>query len=167
TTFSITPDGTCTGADCGSTISGDHTVTGTFSGKSDDADLQIDPAALDHITISPSNATITAGQTQSYTAEAFDVYGNSRGDVTGSTTFSITPDGSCTAADCGSTVSGDHTVTGEDLTKSDDAAVQLAPAALDHITLGPSSATIAAGDTQSYTAEAFDVYDNSRGDVTG
>ena len=43
-------------------------------------------------------ATITAGDTQSYTVEAFDQYGNSRGDVTGSTSFTIAPDGSCTGA---------------------------------------------------------------------
>ena len=70
-------------------------MTGEYLTKTDDASLQIDPAALDHITISPSSATINAGGTQAYTSEAFDVYGNSRGDVTGLTTFSITPDGSC------------------------------------------------------------------------
>ena len=137
TTFTIAPDGSCTGADCGSTTSGDHTVTGTFSGKSDDADLQIDPAALDHITVSPASATITAGGTQSYTVEAFDQYGNSRGDVTGSTSFSISPDGSCSGADCGSTTSGDHTVTGTFSSKSDDADLQIDAAALDHITVTP------------------------------
>src|SRR6185312_12938340 len=128
-----------TGADCGSTVSGDHTVTGTFSGKSDDADLQIDPAALDHITISPSSATISAGDTQAYTAEAFDVYNNSKGDVTALTSFSITPDGTCFSNSCGSTVSGDHTVTGTFSGKSDDADLQIDPAALDHITITPSS----------------------------
>ena len=167
TTFSITPDGSCTGNDCGSTVSGAHTVTGEYLTKTDDASLQIDPAALDHITISPSSATINAGGTQAYTSEAFDVFGNSRGDVTGLTTFSITPDGSCTGNDCGSTVSGAHTVTGEYLTKTDDASLQIDPAALDHITISPSSATINAGGTQAYTSEAFDVYGNSRGDVTG
>ena len=167
TTFSITPDGSCTGNDCGSTVSGAHTVTGEYLTKTDDASLQIDPAALDHITISPSSATINAGGTQAYTSEAFDVFGNSRGDVTGLTTFSITPDGSCTGNDCGSTVSGAHTVTGEYLTKTDDASLQIDPAALDHITISPSSATINAGGTQAYTSEAFDVFGNSRGDVTG
>ena len=167
TSFTVAPDGSCVANACGSTISGDHTVTGTFSGKSDDADLQIDAAALDHITVSPSSATITAGGTQSYTVEAFDQYGNSRGDVTGSTSFTIAPDGSCTGADCGSTTSGDHTVTGTFSGKSDDADLQIDAAALDHITVSPASATITAGGTQSYTVEAFDQYSNSRGDVTG
>ena len=167
TTFTVAPDGSCVANACGSTISGDHTVTGTFSGKSDDADLQIDAAALDHITVSPATATITAGGTQSYTVEAFDQYGNSRGDVTGSTTFTVAPDGSCVANACGSTISGDHTVTGTFSGKSDDADLQIDAAALDHITVSPASATITAGGTQSYTVEAFDQYNNSRGDVTG
>ena len=66
-------------------------MTGTDGAFTDDASLTVDPAALASITISPDTATITAGDTQSYTAEGFDTYGNSRGDVTVDTTFSITP----------------------------------------------------------------------------
>src|SRR5262249_9961607 len=61
--------------------------------------------ALDHITITPDGGdTIVAGSVRDYTAEAFDQYGNSRGDVTADTTFSITPDGSCDHNECGSTI---------------------------------------------------------------
>jgi hypothetical protein len=66
---------------------------------------------LDHVVISPVTATIAAGGSQPYTLEAFDVP-NSRGDVTGTATFSITPDGSCTGATCTATAPGPHTVTG-------------------------------------------------------
>src|SRR5205085_1986587 len=38
---------------------------------------------------------------------------------------------------------------------------------LDHITISPETASIAAGATQDYTAEGFDENDNSLGDVTG
>ena len=68
---------------------------------------------LDHITIAPTTATIAAGGTQTYTTEAFDVFGNSRGDVTGATAFSIAPDGSCGGTTCGATAAGAHTVTGQ------------------------------------------------------
>src|SRR5439155_14588569 len=145
TTFSVSPDGSCTGATCGSETAGDHTVTGTDGTLSDDADLQIDPAVLASITVSPSTKTITAGDTQDYTAEGFDAYGNSTGDVTADTTFSISPDGSCTGATCGSTTSGDHTVTGTDGTFSDDADLQVDPAALASITVSPSTKSITAG----------------------
>jgi hypothetical protein len=44
---------------------------------------------LDHIVVSPKSATVTAGATQTYTAEAFDAYGNSLGDISASTSWSI------------------------------------------------------------------------------
>ena len=89
------------------TVSVNDTVTTAATGTSND--ITVNPAALASITISPDTATITAGDTQAYTAEGFDAFGNSRGDVTADTTFSISPDGSCTLADCGSTVAGAHT----------------------------------------------------------
>ena len=58
------------------------------------------------ITISPSSATVTAGVSQTYGATGSDQFGNSLGDVTGDTTFTISPDGSCTANVCTATVAG-------------------------------------------------------------
>lgn len=74
------------------------------------------PGPLDHIVISPSSATIAAGASQLYTAAGYDKFNNSRGDVTGTTTFSITPDGSCTGASCTASVPGPHTVMGTNAT---------------------------------------------------
>jgi subtilase family serine protease len=70
------------------------------------------PAPLDHIVISPATATITAGRSQTYTAQGFDAADNSLGNETPATTFSVTPDGSCTGTTCTTTVAGAHTVTG-------------------------------------------------------
>ncbi|HET9677597.1 MAG TPA: hypothetical protein VFP21_08855, partial [Solirubrobacterales bacterium] len=46
-------------------------------------------AALDHMTLSPSSATVASGGKQFYTATGFDKFNNSRGDVTAGTTFAI------------------------------------------------------------------------------
>jgi hypothetical protein len=67
---------------------------------------------LDHIVIGPASASVAVGAPQAYTAEAFDALGNSLGDVTASTTFTIAPDGSCTGASCTPAAAGAHTVTG-------------------------------------------------------
>jgi PKD repeat protein len=67
---------------------------------------------LDHIIVSPSNATIEPGGSRSYTAEAFDADGGSMGDVTADTDFSIEPDGSCKDNTCTAKKPGAHTVTG-------------------------------------------------------
>ncbi|HYM57163.1 MAG TPA: right-handed parallel beta-helix repeat-containing protein [Solirubrobacteraceae bacterium] len=75
-------------------------------------------AALDHIVVSPASASIASGATQSYTAEGFDAQNNSLGDVTSSTTFTIAPDGSCSASACTATTGGSHTVTGTNAGKT-------------------------------------------------
>ena len=172
TTFTITPDGSCTGASCTATVadaSSHHTVTGTDSGKTGTASLTVDAAALDHLVLSPSTAAITAGGSQTYTAQGEDLYNNSLGDVTSSTTFTMTPDGSCTGASCTATVadaSSHHTVTGTDSGKTGTASLTVNAGALDHLVLSPPTPTIMAGGSQAFTAQGQDVYNNSVGDVT-
>ena len=71
------------------------------------------PASL---TLNPGSATITAGDnSQPYQATGKDAHGNSLGDATSRTAFTIAPDGSCTTTDpktCTATIAGPHTVTG-------------------------------------------------------
>ena len=166
TTFSIAPNGSCSAATCTASVAGAHTVTGTKSGKTGTASLQVNASALDHILISPSSSTMTAGGSQSYTAQGFDAANNSLGDVTGSTTFSISPDGSCTANVCTATTAGAHTVTGNDGGKTSTASLTVTAAAFDHVALLPAPATITAGGSQAYTAQTRDRYENPLADVT-
>jgi hypothetical protein len=70
------------------------------------------PGPLHHIGIAPASATIGAGGSQSYIAQSFDVFGQTIADVTAGTTFTISPDGSCTGPTCTASVAGTHTVTG-------------------------------------------------------
>ena len=77
--------------------------------------------AFDHIVISPANATIQSGDSQAYSAEAFDSNGASMGDVTPHTTFSIAPNGSCNGHACSAEQPGAHTVTGTYSGDSDNA----------------------------------------------
>ena len=145
TAFSIAPDGSCSGNLCTPTAPGAHTVTGDDGGKTGSASLSVVANPLDHIAIAPVSAEITAGGSQSYTAQSFDADGNPLGDVTASTTFSIAPDGSCTGNVCTATVAGTHVVTGTRGSKTATASLQVDPGALDHLALAPASATIAAG----------------------
>jgi hypothetical protein len=116
TTFSIESGagGSCTSATCTAAVVGDWTVTGDDGGISDAVTLHVSAGALDHIAVSPDDATIMAGGTQDYTAEGFDAEGNDLGDVTGATTFSIESGagGSCTSATCTATLVGAWAVTG-------------------------------------------------------
>jgi hypothetical protein len=125
---------------------------------------------LNYIVISPPNASVAAGDSQAYTVEAFDQYDNSLGDVTSSTSFSMSvgAGGSWFANVYTSQNAGTWTVTGEYSGKTDTATLIVIgnPEALAYIVIAPKSATITAGDSQAYTAEAFDQFDNSLGDVT-
>jgi outer membrane protein assembly factor BamB len=122
--------------------------------------------SLDHLVLSPASSTVGAGTAQPYTATAFDRYGNSLGDVTAATTFSISPDGTCTGAVCTATVAGTHTVTATDGTATGTATLTVNAGPLDHLVVSPGSATISAGGSQTYVAEGFDQYNNDLGDMT-
>ena len=165
TIFSVT-GGSCVGSSCSATAAGDHAVTATKGLLTDAAALQVDAGPLDHLSISPGFATITAGETWTYAATGHDSFDNSLGDVTGSTIFAISG-GSCAAATCTTTASGDHTVTGTIGTRTGMATLHVDAGTLQGIVISPKTATVAAGESQAYTAEGFDIYQNSLGDVTG
>src|SRR5207253_5875273 len=142
TAFTISPDGSCSGASCSASVAGPHTVTGTTGTKTGTASLQVNPGALDHLVLSPASATITAGGSQAYTAEGRDAFNNSLGDETATTAFTVSPDGSCTANSCSASVAGSHTVTGTKSTKTGTASLTVTAATTTHLALSaPATAT--------------------------
>ena len=94
-------------------ITATDTVTGSITGTQ--GSIAVDPGPIDHIVISPSTASTTAGVPQVYTAEGFDAANNALGDFTSNTVFSIEA-GSCVDLThaCSAVTVGDHTVTGSD-----------------------------------------------------
>ena len=165
TIFVITPNGSCTLASCTASIPGTHTVTGTDSGQTATATLNVSAGAPSSITIAPASASVSVGAVQTYTAQGFDAFNNSTGDVTPFTVFILSPNGSCNGADCTATVPGVHTVSGNDSGHSATATLTVTSGALASITIAPSSATVSAGSNQTYTATGFDTYNNSLGTV--
>src|SRR5204862_4195036 len=114
TSFSIGPNGSCTNGatpSCTATVAGAHTAAGPFSGKSDSASLQVNAAALDHIKISPASATILAGGSQAYTAEALDQHNNSRSDVRAEERLVGKESGSCMATDSWMSMASTYSMT--------------------------------------------------------
>ena len=118
------------------------------------------------IAISPKTATIPAGGSQAYTATSLDQYGNSIGDVTADTSFSIAG-GSCTGAVCTSTVAAVHAVTGTYLGRTDTAVLTVGIGGVPVLVISPNPATIGAGDTQAFTAKLYDGFGNFVADETG
>jgi Domain of unknown function (DUF5050) len=74
--------------------------------------VTVKPGPLASLTLSPADATIVSGGSQAYTAQGFDAYGNSLGNITSTTKFKISPDGRCTATACTATATGTHIVIG-------------------------------------------------------
>ncbi|MGA2683385.1 MAG: PKD domain-containing protein [Candidatus Bathyarchaeia archaeon] len=109
------------------------------------ASLTVTAAPLDHITISPTGASIVAGGSQVYSAESFDQYNNDLGPVTASYSVNAVPI-------VGSTVSetkvDSYTVTASFAGVSDvSTTLTVTAAPLDHITISPTGASIVAGGT--------------------
>ena len=137
------------------------------------AGLPTDPVAS--IVLSPADATITAGESQNYTVEAFDVDGTSLGDYTSSTAFTVSGNGVCTghwSVSCTSNSPGDGTITGT-YHKTDTGGIVTGTAALhvnagplDHLIIDPISATIIAGASQVYMATGSDAHGNFLGNLT-
>src|SRR5206468_12695397 len=91
----------------------------------------------------PPPATLPSFPTRRSSDLGRDQHDNSLGDVTGSTAFSIAPNGSCTGAACTATVSGAHTVTGTSAGKTGTASLQVNASSAVHPTvLRSSSETI-------------------------
>src|SRR5207248_7489428 len=101
------------------------------AGKTATAALTIGPAALDHLVLSPSTASITSGGSQAYTAAGRDQYVNSLGDLTSTTSFSIAPNGSCSGATCTASAAGAHMVTGTSAGKTGTASLQVNAGAME------------------------------------
>jgi hypothetical protein len=116
TTFTIDPDGSCTGVTCTATELGRHTVTGavdvagrTVTGATP---LLVLSSAITGVTLNPRVAEIRAAGKVTYTATGVDGADRAVVDLTEYTTFSIAPEGSCTRAICTASELGEHAVTG-------------------------------------------------------
>jgi hypothetical protein len=107
TTFTISGVGSCTANTCTSTVAGMHTVTATYGPDTATATMQVTPAAIDHLAISPPAGTIVyLGHSVTFTARGVDKYGNVTGDVTSATTFGLSGSGTCVGAVCTPNITG-------------------------------------------------------------
>jgi hypothetical protein len=91
-------------------------ASGSFKGKPKaQTTVTVTPGPLVQIAISPKSSTIDTSAQQQYTVSGKDFYGNSTGDVTGATSFSISPaGGSCSGNSCSASSTGSYTVTAND-----------------------------------------------------
>jgi uncharacterized repeat protein (TIGR01451 family) len=161
------------------TVQGNLGADGTLSNSVTIASQQTGPQTviettevLSHTTaasiaLAPATAAISAGQSISYALTAQDVFAN-EWDVTGSGAYTLpaAAGGAWLTNVYTAEVAGAWTVTAvyEGLTTT--AALTVEPGPAHSLAIRPEAAAIAPGESQAYTAEAFDRFANSRGDVT-
>ena len=128
-------------------------------------DLPAPQPVLTHISVSPSTASVTAGQTQSYTAMGYDQFNNPMSGVS----FAWASDGNPSIASLSGNVATGVSPGAVHITASA-SGISSAPASLTvlpplpvltTIALTPGSPSIFTGSTQQLTATAFDQYGNA------
>ncbi|MBI4999910.1 MAG: DUF11 domain-containing protein [Euryarchaeota archaeon] len=141
------------------TTPGSGTVTATNGTVSGSAIVNVLVGSVDHIAVSPDPVTVVVGSSQQFTAVAYDVYNNV---VSGAVFLWATNVGSVvgTGLLTAQTAPGSGTVTASNGTVSSSANVTVVHGVIDHIIVSPSPASVAAGGTKSFTAVAYDFYDN-------
>ena len=125
--------------------------------------------SVDHLSLSPASATIVAGNTQTYTTTAYDIYANSW-DVTSLGSYTIDPSagGIWTSTNVyNSSKAGTWTITVNCSGKSATAALQVNPAALHHFNWVTISSPQIAGVGFAAHIEARDVCQNVVTSFTG
>ncbi|HEX3282321.1 MAG TPA: lamin tail domain-containing protein [Pyrinomonadaceae bacterium] len=127
-------------------------------------------AAVVRVEVSPASATINANQQQQFTAKAFDASNIETGGViftwysSDTAVATIDQTGLVTAASPGTT---EIRANGRGLTSAPATlTVAQPPPVLTSVTISPGAATIAAGESQLYTAQARDQFGQNIGGVT-
>ena len=174
TTFTIAPNGSCTGAVCTATLAGAHTITGTSSGATGTASLSVTPAApVLSVQLSAGTLVADGAATSTVLIRSADQYGNPRaGDpVTLSTNGGATisavhdnGDGSYTATVTASTVAGSQTLTATNGSATGTAQLVQVPGPASAVTLALSSSTLDAdgATTATATITVADAHGNAR-----
>jgi N,N-dimethylformamidase beta subunit-like protein len=87
TTFSIAPNGSCTGAICTATVAGPHTVSGSNGGKTSTASLTVTPGPASQLRLTAPTSPVTPGSSFSLIVTLTDQYGNVAAGYTGTVHF--------------------------------------------------------------------------------
>jgi exosortase len=120
--------------------------------------LIVETPTVDHLVITPNDATIVAGDSQEYSTEAFDENNNSLGKV--NALYSV--EGATVNENIiSANVVGSYVVTGLYMDKSVNATLTVIHAEVSKVEITPADASVKAGETTKYTALACDAYGNT------
>jgi hypothetical protein len=137
---------------------GTHTVTATANGTSATAQVTISAGALAKIEVSPPAASITADETQQFTAKGFDAKGNP---VSISPQWSASPSGTVDSSGIFTPQKAESVVvTAKQGAVAGSATVTVRAGKAVSVEVDPPQATITADETKAFTATALDARGN-------
>ena len=165
-----------------STVAGTDSLGASATGyTSASASLIVDPGSATHFVVTGFPNPTTAGVAHPVTVTAKDAYGNTATGYAGTVKITSSDNQAVLPANDGLTdgvgtfivtleTVGTQTITATDTVTSSitgsQTGITVTPAGLASIVVSPSSATVAAGSSQAFTAEGFDAYGNDLGDYT-
>jgi hypothetical protein len=137
----------------------------TTVGEGPGASVPAVAAPLDQITVSPSNAEITAEGSQSFRVEGFDRTGNSLGDETAAAKL-VAPRLNCTGTSCTSSASGTYRVTAIVGGAKATAKLRVDPGSIWKVVVKPSVVSLQPGRPVRFAAFGRDFLGNPAGSLT-
>ncbi|MBS3817282.1 MAG: hypothetical protein KGY76_06945 [Candidatus Thermoplasmatota archaeon] len=143
-------------------------VIGSYDGLEATAQLTVEELEPDHIKIEPQESTIQAGDTQDYSAVAYDENGQKIVEVTDESDWNISgkAGGSWSNNVYSSEYAGEWTVSGSYKGISDSGDLTVEPGEMARMMITPVEQTITAGERQSYNSMAYDEFGNEIKEVT-
>lgn len=169
-TFSISPDagGSVNGNQVLATKMGQWPVTASYPGvKNATTPLTVTPGDLDYIKINSPPGSITAGDTQTFTAEGYDHHGNDLGPVDAA--FSVSPNaaGKVEGSKVSATKAGTWTVTASKDGVNAMAPLQVTPGPATKFTVTKNPVASVNNGAHTYLVTAQDAYGNTATGYTG
>jgi uncharacterized protein YjdB len=152
----VSSSGVVTGVAAGSA-----TITATSEGRSGTASVTVTPPPVATVTVAPTTASVTVGQTVQLTATTRDANNNV---LTGRTvTWSSSNTGIATVSSSGvvtGVAAGSATITATSEGKSGTASVTVTPIPVASVTVAPTTASVIVGQTVQLTATTRDANNN-------
>lgn len=159
-------NGNVNGSTVTATTAGNWTLTASLPGiNGATAAFSVIPDIVNRISVNASSSSITAGGNQSYTATGYDRYNNLIGTIPAQFTITSGAGGSVYGSQVSATIAGVWNVTATYNGVTATTLLSVDPGALDHISISASAESIIAGTASTFSAQGFDVYNNSLGTV--
>lgn len=164
TSFTTDSPDTLVGSSITFLAAGVYTVTARIGGSATIAYVTVNPGPLDHLVISPDADSVVAGNNTVFSVEGYDIGGNDLGDYTADVLWSSSEADIHTLSDFYfQSPLGIRDITATLGSISDSTTMTVLGGDVAYLQISPVNPSLDAGDSEAFTVNGFDVYDNDLG----